>query len=77
MNETDDRHETEDERDDRNLMELLQELRVARPRGAGAVRLSALLAIHVRGRAGLITCLFTVLWFALPLARRQRAGQAG
>src|SRR5215475_1800245 len=29
MNAPDDRHETQDERDDRNLMELLQELRVA------------------------------------------------
>ena len=42
----DPRDETEDERDDRNLAELLQELRVGRPRRAGDVRLPALAPVH-------------------------------
>ena len=36
------RDETEQERDDRNVLELLQELRVGRARSSGAFRLFAL-----------------------------------
>ena len=53
--------ETEAERDDRNLIELLQELRVV---GLGVqVLFGFLLALPFTSR-------FAGLWFALPLGRR-------
>jgi hypothetical protein len=67
--------ESEAERDDRNLAELLQELRVA---GLGVqVLFGFLLSLpFTHGFPHLSQGqLFAGLWFALPLARRQRAGQ--
>ncbi len=63
----DDDVESEHERLNRNLEQLLQELRVALP---GVHVLFALLtAVPV---AGLSTLGFAFLWYALPLSRRVR-----
>jgi hypothetical protein len=64
------------ERDDRNLAELLQELRVAGLSGA-VLLVTGFVASAVP--AALITafvfCVFGIVWFAFPLARRRSPGQ--
>jgi hypothetical protein len=73
----DPRNETDEERDDRNLAELLQELRVAGLAISAAVLLvSSFVATAVPTVliTVFIVCLFGGLWFALPLGRHRASG---
>ena len=73
------RDETVAERDDRNLAELLQELRVAGLVVVGLAVSAAVLLVTGYVTSALpaalvtafVTCLFGLLWFAFPLARRR------
>jgi Flp pilus assembly protein TadB len=72
---TDPRHESQAERDDRNLGELLQELRVAGLAVSAAVLLvtgfvvSGVPAVLI---SVFVACVIGLVWFAFPLARRAR-----